>query len=188
LKQPAGRCRHKGRSLGELLIGFAPIARADATRLVLGSMPSRLSLEHQQYYGNPRNAFWGMCAQALGFDANEPYVERSAALIDARIAVWDVLYACVRRTSLDSDIEEDSVVANDFATLLNRCPSLQAIYFNGAAAERLFRRYVSPTLGEQLQSMTMLRLPSTSPANAALNFDAKCARWAAVFENVCDES
>lgn len=169
------------------MTGFAPIARVDATRLVLGSMPSRLSLQHQQYYGNPRNAFWGVCARALGFDVNEPYAQRSAALIDARIAVWDVLYACVRRTSLDSDIEEDSVVANDFLTLFNESPSLQAIFFNGAAAERLFRRYVVPTLGDQLQAMSMSRLPSTSPANAALNFDAKCARWAVVFAGPDDE-
>lgn len=173
--------------MGELLTGFAPIARADATRLVLGSMPSRLSLQHQHYYGNPRNAFWGVCARALGFDVNEAYAQRCAALIDARIAVWDVLYACVRRTSLDSDIEEDSVEANDFEGLLNRSPSLQAIFFNGAAAERLFRRYVVPTLGDQLKAITMTRLPSTSPANAALNLDAKCARWAAVFEGLGDE-
>lgn len=170
--------------MGELLTGFGPIARPDATRLVLGSMPSRLSLQHQQYYGNPRNAFWGVCARALGFDVHEPYAQRCAALIDARIAVWDVLHACVRRTSLDSDIEEDSVVANDFAALFDRSPSLQAIFFNGAAAERLFRRHVLPTLGERLQSMTTVRLPSTSPANAALNFEAKCARWAVVFEGL----
>jgi hypoxanthine-DNA glycosylase len=151
-------------------------------------MPSRLSLQHQQYYGNPRNAFWGVCAQALGFDVNAPYAQRCAALIDARIAVWDVLYACVRRTSLDSDIEEDSVVANDFAALFDESPFLQAIFFNGAAAERLFRRHVLPSLGERLQSMTMARLPSTSPANAALNFDTKCARWAAVFEGLHDKS
>ena len=166
-----------------LLTGFAPIARADATRLVLGSMPSKLSLQHQQYYGNPRNAFWGICAQALGFDVQGPYAQRCSRLIDARIAVWDVLYACARKTSLDADIEEDSIVANDFATLLQNSPDLHSIYFNGATAERLFRRYVLPQLAACMTDKTMLRLPSTSPANAAVNFDAKVARWAAVFDD-----
>lgn len=166
-----------------LLTGFAPIARADATRLVLGSMPSKLSLQHQQYYGNPRNAFWGICAQALSFDVQGPYAQRCLRLIDARIAVWDVLYACVRKTSLDADIEEDSIVANDFATLLLKSPDLQSIYFNGATAERLFRRYVLPQLSGCMTGKSMQRLPSTSPANAALNFDAKVARWAVVFDD-----
>ena len=164
-----------------LLTGFAPIARADATRLVLGSMPSKLSLQHQQYYGNPRNAFWGICARALGFDVLDCYQQRCSAVIGARIAVWDVLHACVRKTSLDADIEEDSIVANDFGSLLSGCPSLHAVYFNGAAAERLFKRYVAPQLGERLHGMSMLRLPSTSPANAAMNFDGKFARWSVVF-------
>jgi TDG/mug DNA glycosylase family protein len=166
-----------------LLTGFAPIMRVDATRLVLGSMPSKLSLQHQQYYGNPRNAFWRICSAALGIDAQAPYTERCSRVMDARIAVWDVLHACVRKTSLDADIVEDSIVANNFAELLLNCPELHAIYFNGAVAERLFKRYVLPQLADGVAGRSMLRLPSTSPANAAMNFEAKLARWRVVFDN-----
>lgn len=165
-----------------LITGFAPIARADATRLVLGSMPSKLSLQHQQYYGNPRNAFWKICARGLGFDVCAPYAQRCAALIHARIAVWDVLYACVRKTSLDSDIKADSIIANDFGDLLSASPSLRTIYFNGVAAEQMFRRHVAPQLAARFAGISMLRLPSSSPANAALNFEEKFARWSALFE------
>lgn len=165
-----------------LLTGFAPLAGADATRLVLGSMPSKLSLQHQQYYGNRRNAFWGICARALEFDVHDSYERRCAVVLGARIAVWDVLHACVRKTSLDADIEEDSIVVNDFDALLTNSPSLHSIYFNGAAAERLFRRYAAPQLGERLTGISMLRLPSTSPANAAMTFEVKFARWSVVFE------
>lgn len=168
-----------------LLTGFAPIVRADATRLVLGSMPSKLSLQHQQYYGNPRNAFWGICARGLDFDVHASYPLRCAALLAARIAVWDVVHACVRRTSLDSDIVEDSVEVNDFSALLSECSSLRFVYFNGAAAERLFKRYALPRLGEHLRGISLHRLPSTSPANAAMNLDAKFARWSQVFDDSC---
>lgn len=169
-----------------LLTGFAPIARADATRMVLGSMPSKLSLQHQQYYGNPRNAFWKICARGLAFDVSAPYAQRCAALIRARIAVWDVLYACVRKTSLDSDIEADSIIANDFNDRLSASPFLRTIYFNGAAAEQLFRRHVAPQLATRLAGISMFRLPSSSPANAALNFDEKFARWSVLFEDTPD--
>jgi TDG/mug DNA glycosylase family protein len=169
-----------------LLTGFAPLVRADATRLVLGSMPSRLSLDKQQYFGNPRNAFWAICARALEFDARDPYPQRCAALIDARIAVWDVVHACVRKSSLDADIEEDSIVTNNFSTLFATCPFLHTIYFNGATAERLFRRHVMPQFPDRFATIAMLRLPSTSPANAAMNFDAKFARWSRVFDDAAD--
>ncbi len=169
-------------NIAMLLTGFAPVARGDATRLVLGSMPSKLSLQAQQYFGNPRNAFWGICARALDFDVNEPYEKRCAAVTDAHIAVWDVLHACVRKTSLDADIEEDSIVTNDFGSLLSTCPSIRAIYFNGATAERLFKRYVLPQLGEVVAHLPLQRLPSTSPANAAMNFERKFERWSVVFD------
>lgn len=41
-----------------LLYGLPPIADPDARLLILGNMPSAMSLAAGQYYGNPRNAFW----------------------------------------------------------------------------------------------------------------------------------
>ncbi|MDJ0393163.1 DNA-deoxyinosine glycosylase [Rhodococcus sp. G-MC3] len=152
---------------------FAPIIDDASHTLILGSMPGVASLEANQYYAHPRNAFWPIMASALDFDPTLPYEERTAALLRNGIAVWDVLKLCTRHGSLDSAIVESSIVANDFAELLRRHPSIDRIFFNGAKAESSFVRHVAP-LGDRL---TLIRLPSTSPAHASLSFSDKLDAW-----------
>ena len=93
------------------------------------------------------------------------------------VALWDVVHRCERVGSLDSAIVKDSVEANDFNALLAAHCSLQAIVFNGAAAETLFRRHVTMTHDKRL---VLLRLPSTSPAHAAVSQQDKIQAWAVI--------
>src|SRR5690606_33770370 len=95
------------------IYSFPPIARSDATRLILGSMPGKLSLARSEYYAHPRNVFWSIMAALAGFDASAPYESRCQALRETRIAVWDVLAACIRESSLDADIVSASISPND---------------------------------------------------------------------------
>ena len=132
-----------------------------------------LALAKQQYYGNPQNAFWRIMAELFECPADAPYADRCAALIAHRIAVWDVLRFCRRAGSLDSAVERNSMVANDFGALFTAHPSIERVYFNGAAAEANFRRLV----GDDARSYA--RLPSTSPAHT-LPFAVKRAAWSVV--------
>lgn len=146
--------------------------------LVLGSMPGEASLRSGQYYAHPRNAFWRIAGDLLGFAPETPYDERLEQLIRARIALWDVLQSCRRVGSLDAKIDPASVVPNDFAAFVTAHTSLRRICFNGALAERLFRRHVQPRLAaDRVDRLEIVRLPSTSPAHAALDYAAKRSAW-----------
>ncbi|SEQ79194.1 hypoxanthine-DNA glycosylase [Nitrosomonas sp. Nm51] len=161
------------------LYSFAPIAQPNAEILILGSMPGQASLEANQYYAHPHNVFWRIMGELLGFDSRRTaYLEKTRALKSARIALWDVLQSCKRKGSLDSSIETRSQTINDFPAFFAAYPRIRAVFFNGAKAEDCFRRYVlkkhMPGLQQQMQ---FSRLPSTSPAHAALSFEEKRAQW-----------
>jgi len=155
---------------------FPPITRQTARVLILGSMPGGASLRAQQYYAHPRNQFWPIVGALLGFDPASPYEVRVDALRAADVALWDVLASCVRPGSLDSAIEQRSAVPNDFAGFLAAHPQIRRIGFNGATAEALYARLVRPQLAASPE-IQHLRLPSTSPAHAALPFAAKLRAW-----------
>ena len=157
---------------------FPPIAEPNARVLILGSMPGAASLAAGQYYAHPHNAFWRILGALFGFDPHAPYAQRVEAVLNARIAVWDVLATCVRRGSLDADIELSSQRPNDFPRFFAEHPRIEHVFFNGTTAEACFRRCVIPRLRGPILPST--RLPSTSPAHASLDFSRKLAAWRAV--------
>lgn len=158
---------------------FEPVARPDARVLILGSMPGKASLAAVQYYAHPRNSFWPIMLGLLGGEAELSYPQRLALLQENGVALWDVLATCTRESSLDSDIDEASIVANDLAAFLDLHAQVRQLFFNGAKAEQAFRRHVAPRLGARLDGLSRTRLPSTSPANASLRFEQKLAAWRA---------
>src|SRR3954462_11166774 len=93
---------------------FPPIARRDAHTLILGSLPGQRSLQMQQYYAHPQNAFWKLMAAIFETDGTAPYPRRVRVLRQNHIAVWDVVAAAERPGSLDSSIVHASALANDF--------------------------------------------------------------------------
>ena len=159
----------------DLVRGFEAVTTPDARLLILGSMPGKPSLRVQEYYGNPRNAFWRIVATVFDFEVAAPYPQRLEALARARVALWDVLATCERPTSLDADIVGASLVVNPLQAFLDDHPRLERILCNGGKAHDLFCKHVAPTLG--VAAPEVLRLPSTSPAHAAMSFEAKLASW-----------
>lgn len=160
--------------------GFPPIADAHARVLILGSLPGQESLRQQQYYAQPRNAFWKIMGALFGAGPESTYTERAQRLVRNGIALWDVCAAAQRPGSLDAAIVHASVVPNDFAAFLAAHPHIGLIGFNGGKAAALYRRLVLPGLPTALAAIRCETLPSTSPAHAAMRFEQKLARWAAV--------
>ena len=158
--------------------GFGAVSRADAQWLVLGSMPGVASLDAHEYYAHPRNAFWPIMEALFGIAASDPYGQRLEAMIARRVALWDVLRSCRRPGSLDASIEAGSVVANDFPAFFERHQAVSAVLLNGRRAEQEFRRRVLPNIDRDLD---VHPLPSTSPAHAAMSFEAKRDAWRAAF-------
>lgn len=168
--------------------GFAPIADSRARILVLGSMPGVASLEQQQYYAHPRNAFWPIMQSLLKGKAqpDQDYAARCSMLKAHGVAVWDVLQACVRPGSLDSNIVSDSIRINDFNELFAASPGIRGVVFNGAKAEQEYVKRVLPVLADRYRALPRWRMPSTSPAMASLSFDEKYRHWRELLDYLHD--
>ena len=158
---------------------FDPVVDRAARILILGSMPGEASLSAGQYYANARNTFWKIMGELVGLDPNDPYERRLEALKAAGIALWDVLRSCHRKGSLDAAIEFGSIEVNDFDAFFPKYPHIKMVCFNGATAERCYKKHVLRHF--KYTAINHIRLPSTSPAHAALSLETKVAAWRAAF-------
>jgi len=149
--------------------------------LILGSMPGRESLRQQRYYAYARNGFWPIMTDLFQL-TGERYEDKVVQLTQRKVAVWDVLKACFRSGSLDSEIDGKSIVTNDFASFYHDHPAITRVFFNGAKAESIYRRHVLPGLKGAAGSLELRRLPSSSPAHAALTREQKREAWRVLLE------
>jgi hypoxanthine-DNA glycosylase len=157
-----------------LLQGLPPAIGPGCALLVLGSFPGVASLQAQQYYGHPRNHFWPLVGAIWGLDLPAmPYAQRLAVAQARGLGLWDVYAACKRSGSLDANIREPAF--NDLASLRLRAPALRVLAHNGGESARARRH--TEALG-----LPVLRLPSSSPANASWSFERKLQAWRAAFE------
>ena len=155
------------------IYSFEPIVNDQCKVLILGTMPGVMSLRKQQYYGYEHNAFWRIMYGLFNLERDEDYEKRKAFLLKHSIAVWDVLMACDREGSSDSDIKNP--VPNDFGDLYLRYPNIDFVCFNGGPAKRLYGRYVEKP-GENNAVRSFYSLPSTSPAYT-IPFEKKLEQW-----------
>lgn len=138
---------------------FEPVVDKDCKILILGTLPSVKSRENQFYYGHPQNRFWKMIAQITGWQEPQTVEEKKQMLLCNHIAVWDVIKSCEINGSSDSSIR--NVTANDIQSLL-RDTRIDTIVANGSKAYELYMKYVFGVTKKEI-----LKMPSTSPANAA---------------------
>jgi TDG/mug DNA glycosylase family protein len=178
------------------LTGLPPVTGPVPRVLVLGSFPSRLSLERREYFANPRNRFWPLVEALLGIPAALPYGERVRLLKERRIALWDVTRECEREGSDDATIRNE--IVNDIPQFLRDHPSISVVILNGGGAARLFHGHFPDgdpgpagsrgrpggkgPLWTWFPGVLILALPSTSPANARFTLPGLVGRWSALRE------
>ena len=155
---------------------FEPVFDKDSKLLILGSFPSVKSRENNFYYGHPQNRFWKMLAQIFETEVPQTIDEKKAFLLEHHIAVWDVIESCTIIGSSDSSIKD--VVVNDFSKVLENS-EIETIYVNGGKAYELYHRYAEKQTG-----IPAIKLPSTSPANAAWNLERLCKDWIQIREMI----
>ena len=149
-----------------------PVYDTHSKILILGSFPSVKSREAQFFYGHPQNRFWKVIANVLNQSLPETIAEKKALLLGQNIAVWDVIASCEITGSSDSSIR--NVIPNDLSRILNTAPVAQ-IFCNGAKSHALYRKYCQAPTGRQA-----VKLPSTSPANAAYSLSRLVEHWQAI--------
>jgi TDG/mug DNA glycosylase family protein len=151
---------------------FLPVYGESVEILILGSFPSRQSLEKKEYYGNPQNHFWHIIEALFNINRHLPYAARISRLTEHRIALWDILSGCCRDGSADVHIREP--VFNDLAAFLKEHPSIRLVALNGTVAGRYYHKM---TIATQVPAVI---LPSTSPANARVSLPEKVSAWSII--------
>lgn len=177
---------------------FGPVFDADSEILILGSLPSVQSRAQQFYYGHPQNRFWKVLAAVYQNPVPVSIEEKKAFLQKNHVALWDVIASCDIVGSSDSSIK--NVKENDIDVIL-KSATIKAIYLNGGKAYELFVKYCKATLQKMnllesaapmaskkifntIQQLKIVKLPSTSPANAAWSLERLIHTWSAeILEN-----
>lgn len=153
---------------------FDPVFNAESKILILGSFPSVKSRENNFFYGHPQNRFWKVMANVLNWKMPTTIEEKRKMLLENHVAVWDVIASCSIVGSSDTSIKD--VVVNDFSKILENS-KVERIYVNGGKAYELYHKYA-----EKVTGIKAVKLPSTSPANAAWSLEKLTKTWKEIIE------
>jgi hypoxanthine-DNA glycosylase len=146
-----------------------PLYNEASKVLVLGSFPSVKSREAQFFYHHPQNRFWRVVSTVFDEPVPVTIEEKRDLLLRNGIAVWDVIQSCEITGSADSSIK--NVIPNDLSEILSTA-MINRIISNGGTSHQLYMKHIFPVTG-----IEALKLPSTSPANAACSLDRLVKEW-----------
>ena len=148
---------------------FGPLYSGESRVLILGSFPSVKSREQQFFYGHPQNRFWRVLAALYGESVPQTVNEKKALILSHRLALWDSIASCEITGSSDASIR--NAVPTDLSTILANS-NVTRIFCNGAQSYKIYCKYQLPRTG-----IEAVKLPSTSPANAAYSLDKLIEAW-----------
>jgi hypoxanthine-DNA glycosylase len=102
--------------------------------------------------------------------AHADVAEKKRFLEDYGVALYDVIESCRITGSSDASIRD--VTPADLAPILAAGNIGERIYTNGAKAYDLYMKHICPVNG-----IAAVKLPSTSPANAAWSLARLTEEW-----------
>jgi len=149
-----------------------PVYNHDSKILILGSFPSVKSREGGFFYHHPQNRFWRVISQVFSQPMPQSIEDKRRMLLDLKLALWDVIKSCEIEGSADSSIK--NVIPNDLSQIL-KAADIRQIVCNGGTSHRLYMKYIYPKTG-----LVPLKLPSTSPANAACSLEKLIQAWSQI--------
>ncbi|MDE5546529.1 MAG: DNA-deoxyinosine glycosylase [Anaeroplasmataceae bacterium] len=154
---------------------FSPVYDKKSQILILGSLPSIVSVERGFYYMHPQNRFWKVLSRIYKEDVYNKDVEaKTRFILKHHLALYDVVASCDIKNSSDASIE--NVVCTDIKDILLQAP-IQKILLNGNKAYSLFCK-AYPNLKDMA-----IYLPSTSSANARISLEELTSVWEEALRN-----
>ena len=149
-------------------MAFAPVYTRESRTLIVGHMaqpekPGAGLLLRPS--AKPLLADAGKAALHAGARHGE---EKIALLCANGLALWDTVEHCEITGASDASIR--GATPTDIEGLCRIAP-IRRVLCNGAAAYGLYTRF------HAIEGVQAVRLPSTSPANAACSFARLCEEW-----------
>ena len=158
-----------------ILHPFPPLFDSESRTLILGSFPSVKSREAMFFYGHPQNRFWRLIALLCHEDTPQTVEEKSSLILRHHLALWDSIRSCTITGSSDSSVRD--VVTNDLSVIFDNSKT-ERVFCNGALSHKMYMKYIYPQTG-----IAAVKLPSTSPANAAYSLERLAESWRVIMES-----
>ena len=158
----------------EVIHPFPPLFTENSRTLILGSFPSVRSREAMFFYGHPQNRFWKVTALVFGEKVPGTIEEKKELILSHELALWDSIHSCRITGSSDSSVRD--VVPNDLGYVISGS-SINRIFCNGTLSYNMYQKYILPSTG-----IEAVKLPSTSPANAAYSLERLVSEWRIIAE------
>ena len=153
----------------QLIHPFPPLFDSESRVLILGSFPSVKSREARFFYGHPQNRFWKLIPRLFDAPVPQTIEEKKALILSCHLALWDTIQSCTITGSSDSSVRD--VVPNDLRVIFDNSKT-ERVFCNGALSHKMYMKYIYPQTG-----IAAVKLPSTSPANAAWSLDRLTEAW-----------
>ncbi|MBE9869963.1 DNA-deoxyinosine glycosylase [Campylobacter concisus] len=162
---------------------FKPIFDKNSKILILGSFPSVVSRKFGFYYANPQNRFWRVLAGILNAAVPKSTDEKIKFLLSHHIAIYDAAISCEIEGS--SDAKMSKIVPVNLKPIF-KTANITQVYANGGKAYEICKKYLEDEIIKATKN-EVIKLPSTSPANAKFSLEKLAKEWQIIAKNLKEQ-